>query len=734
MFNVRRRAHGSAGRAGPPRVGPVCALFCLFLAPAVAFSVQQQTSTPTLTGMRFERFLSDAAARAAEYFDLFTDLTAEETKTVEVFDDSGEVSRRRLIVSDFIIYQSQRDSSSVAEYRNVREVDGSPVGERQKRVEELFAKQSKAKSILDELVRVSREGSRYDFDYTVSGLTITQALPLQPWARSFFDFSAIGFERVAGREAVVIRYDQSAFNPRFGLKLSLPSELRGAHPLYRGRLWVDAETAQILRDEREVTVTPPAGGTPVVVQRAEFLYAPSRFGIPLPRRVTFTSLLRLSRGADGSPRSSPLYRLTFDYGPFKRFTASSDYIAAAPVDPDSGDPGAAATPEAPPEEASVAEPDASLGPEFGPGAPEGPGAPATNVPEAATQARTPRVRPPLPSRAAVSLPVTTAPAVGTPAAERPRRAGGPAPRPAPPPELVVAVRPPVTAQPAVTLPVEPERARIPATASTGTLAAPPPAPRPDPIAIRPPLPRQREIRLRVAADTSVPAPEIPERAALPAAPAAPAAPRTLPPVVAQPRAPVDIRASAAPPLEPETRARVPASAPPAAPAPPEVRARPSALRPPAVARPEAPLTADLSPAPPPLEPVARANAPAGPTLAAPPPPEVRARPTAVRPPAVARPEAPLTADLSSVPGVPGAAQPRPATVPLPSAPVPAAPRRRVVPPVTRHTPVPLAGVATAPTVPFPSMPALGAPPPPPAPPSPAAPEEKPRRIWRPPPS
>src|SRR5688572_29819719 len=143
-----------------------------------------------------------------------------------------------------------------------------PVQDRQERVANVLARSAKAGSTREELKRITKDGSRCDLDHTVSGLTIAQGLPLQPWARSFFDIAVEREELRDGRRLVVLRYQQTAPNARFGVKLSLPQGLEGSSPLYRGRLWLDAETAQLWREEREITVTDRATRRPVVVQRA----------------------------------------------------------------------------------------------------------------------------------------------------------------------------------------------------------------------------------------------------------------------------------------------------------------------------------------------------------------------------------------------------------------------------------------------------------------------------------
>lgn len=353
-------------------LGSLLALFC-----AAAVPCAGQQAMPSVGQLQLEQFLGQAGARSSEYFALFKDLTAEETKTVEEFRGSGAVSERRQILSDFIVYRSQLDNGSISEYRDVRAVDGVPVAGREQRVLALFEKGGRAGSVRDELARIGREGSRYDLDHTVSGLTIGQALPLQPWARAFFDFSRVGEERIGDRTVLVVAYQQAVPNPRFGFDLSLPSELRRAEPLYRGRLWLDATTARLWREVREVTVQPPGSVSAVVVQRTEFEYEPSRFDLLLPKKIVFSAFLRFSK-TDSGMASALDYRVTFAYGPFRHFTTTSDEGEIASVAPPEPEPEPAPTP-APAEVATAASPDASLGPEFGPDAPTGP-PPSTPAP------------------------------------------------------------------------------------------------------------------------------------------------------------------------------------------------------------------------------------------------------------------------------------------------------------------------------------------------------------------
>jgi hypothetical protein len=374
----------------------------------------------------------------------------------------------------------------------------------------LIAQREGASSIRDELQRITREGTRYDLDRTVSGLTISEGLPLQAWARALFAFKVVGTEQIEGRNVVVVDYHQNAPNARFGFKFSLPSEAGSAQPLYRGRLWIDAASAQLWRERREIAVA--VADPPLVIQSIDFLYKASRFGAPLPGRIVFTSSLKFDKGPDKALRAVPDFRVTFEYGPFKRFTATSDdelvaatpnagFDEAPPSLPRTGaDPPAAVAPR--PDTGPPAASD--LGPEFGPDAPESgfsyeqlsaatkPAAP-TGQPTATVAPTAPTTPPrrataPVPPAPTASRTMTSpVPTVGAPSEPVPQPVE-PVARmspPAVPPRAVV--RPPRRPPRAVqrvfevrtTVPVPAALASVPSQQSGATLSPPPPSPPPE---------------------------------------------------------------------------------------------------------------------------------------------------------------------------------------------------------------------------------------------------------------
>jgi hypothetical protein len=203
-------------------------LLLLFLTNTVpAFG--QQPTRPQPDPAELAELTRRAGLSVSEYKARFKDLTADEGQKIEEYDGEGKLDKQRRIVSDLIIYQSQLDTSVVAEYRNVRSVDGVAVAKREERLVNLFKNLAKADSVKKELERLSRESRRYDLKSSLYGQTLYQGLPLEENVRESFRFTSAGRERVNGREVIVLQYQQVAQSPHLAFKFSLPPVLKGAH-------------------------------------------------------------------------------------------------------------------------------------------------------------------------------------------------------------------------------------------------------------------------------------------------------------------------------------------------------------------------------------------------------------------------------------------------------------------------------------------------------------------------
>ncbi|HYG79158.1 MAG TPA: hypothetical protein VD861_02150 [Pyrinomonadaceae bacterium] len=292
-----------------------------FLAPGPSFG--RQSAPPASDDAATAELISRAAARVAEYKERFKDLIAEETQRIEEYGAEG-LKRRREVVSDLIIYQSQIESSTVVEYRNVRMVDGKEVAKRDRRVEQLFGRLAKADSIKKELERIAKESKRYDLDYSAYNHTLDQGIPLNENLRPHFRFTVTGGERIDGHDVIEVRYEQVSQAPDLNFKFSsLPKRLKDAESFHRGRLWLDRDTARLRREEREVMMRHPSLPAPLTVMKFEFSYADSRFEILTPARIIFSVY---NRGRDlpgGGAEMSLGGRVVFEYGKFSRFGVDS---------------------------------------------------------------------------------------------------------------------------------------------------------------------------------------------------------------------------------------------------------------------------------------------------------------------------------------------------------------------------------------------------------------------------
>ena len=286
-------------------------------------SFGQQPTHPQPNSAELEELIRRASLSVSEYKTKFKDLTADEEQKVEEYDGEGKLKRQRRIVSELVIYQSQLDASLTAEYRNVLSVDGVAVAKREERLVNLFKRLAKAASVKKEIDRISRESRRYDLESSLYNQTLDQGLPLGQDVRASFQFTVAGREQVNGRDVIVLQYQQVAQSPHITFKLSLPPALKGAEPLYRGRLWVDAETAQLWREEREWALRLPSLASPLVFMRFEFDYAASRFGFLTPQRIVVSTYNRGRTGADKLPELLLGGKVTFEYSGFRRFDVNS---------------------------------------------------------------------------------------------------------------------------------------------------------------------------------------------------------------------------------------------------------------------------------------------------------------------------------------------------------------------------------------------------------------------------
>ncbi len=305
--------------------------FGLFIA-LTAVCVFAQTPSPTVSSspvsVSLETILAEAEKQTLNYREVFNNLLATETKTFEKYDKNGDLKNRTVVESNFFVYQSSKDEKTSSELRNVLKVDDKLVPDSQARADRFLGELQKTKTVENELEKIQEEGSRYDKTLRVSGLTLYEAIALSPNLRPFFDFKLVGLDNYQGGEVYVVSYQQTKKSPFItnhekqskdkGLKAnfdaSLPGSLKKNDVFLRGKLWIDAKTFQIRREERQLAVQT---AEPLVTMETIFEYQPSEYGIFVPKQISLleNSIKKNSEDRYGAVKNS---RVTFDYSKFRK--------------------------------------------------------------------------------------------------------------------------------------------------------------------------------------------------------------------------------------------------------------------------------------------------------------------------------------------------------------------------------------------------------------------------------
>ncbi|HVE58773.1 MAG TPA: hypothetical protein VNB22_18205 [Pyrinomonadaceae bacterium] len=246
-----------------------------------------------------ETILTETQKQTEFYRETFRNLLADELKTFEEFYKKGNSDKKATVKSSFLVYQSGKNAKTTAELRNVLEVNGKLIPDSQKRGEEFLAELDKQTTLESELKKLEKESSKYDNSWTVYGLTLNEAVALAPNLRPNFDFKLLGTENYQGNEVYVVSFQQTKKSPNITVDnknlspdqfylsfgLDLPGSLKKEGVFLRGKLWIDAKTFQIWREERDLTAQV---SQPLVILSTIFEYQTSDYGILVPKNIVLT--------------------------------------------------------------------------------------------------------------------------------------------------------------------------------------------------------------------------------------------------------------------------------------------------------------------------------------------------------------------------------------------------------------------------------------------------------------
>lgn len=147
----------------------------------------------------------------------------------------GPGRRRRELVSDFLLVKAQ-DAGDWYQFRDVRQVDGQPVADRERRLTELFLQPWD--TALKQAVRIGSDGARYNLaNVGTINFPLVAIAMLQPSYRDRFEFSVGKLEPIDGSDLRVISFREK--NP-MNTVLGTPAN---------GRAWVDEATGRVMKTE-----------------------------------------------------------------------------------------------------------------------------------------------------------------------------------------------------------------------------------------------------------------------------------------------------------------------------------------------------------------------------------------------------------------------------------------------------------------------------------------------------
>lgn len=271
----------------------------------------------------------DGAAKQTEsYRETFKNLVATENKFFERYGSGGEVREQMNVESVFLVYESPKDKRVSSEVRNVVKVNGKSIPAGESMSDEFFAELRKEKTLESELKRIQKESSRYDKTLEVYGLTLNKAIILSENLRPYFDFKLAGKENYQGNDVYVVAYRQTRQSPFITLNsgssagpgqasldfsLDVPNSLKKSEVFLSGKLWIDAKTFRVWREERRLSIQTES---PIPLVETVFEYQPSDFEILVPKRISLNT--NAVKKKDGTYAAVKDTHLDLEYSKFKK--------------------------------------------------------------------------------------------------------------------------------------------------------------------------------------------------------------------------------------------------------------------------------------------------------------------------------------------------------------------------------------------------------------------------------
>lgn len=262
-----------------------------------AFTVEQLLDRATTYVEDFVTKLSRVVAEE-QYVQEYLDVGVEGSRGT--FLGTPKVRERRILKSDLLLVKPS-ESEQWHVFRDVFEVDGRPVRDREDRLAKLFLESKDTASSLDRALQIAAESARFSIRQvgTVDNPLLALGF-LQRAYRERFRFTIRGRDASVGQDTWNVEFRET-------VRPTIIRSSAGKDIFARGRYWIDATAGQVMRTE----VVFNALGTETSITTAFALDDRLRTHVPVE--------MRFRRGA-----SINEVRGVATYGRFRQFEVGTE--------------------------------------------------------------------------------------------------------------------------------------------------------------------------------------------------------------------------------------------------------------------------------------------------------------------------------------------------------------------------------------------------------------------------
>jgi hypothetical protein len=175
------------------------------------------------------------------YMELFSNTVSEESYTQRVIGDDGQVRETRTLKSDYLTIR-QVEQDQWLGFRDVFEVDGRPVRDREARLQKLFL--DGPHTAVDQAYRIVEESVRYNIGRVERNINMPALalLVVHPLNQHRFYFEKRAEETIESLKVWMLEFSEH-------VRPTLIRTNRNTDLFARGRLWIDPDTGRVVRTE-----------------------------------------------------------------------------------------------------------------------------------------------------------------------------------------------------------------------------------------------------------------------------------------------------------------------------------------------------------------------------------------------------------------------------------------------------------------------------------------------------